>query len=136
WLAPARTVGAAGLYVVIAAASGWIGDRFAHGTPTQLIGDGAGGMIVGTAAAISAGVTEELVLLSLAAAVVRQALRDRPRLVLPVTLAVLIVLRWSIHLHYGTASVFVLFWVPAAYALFRWTGSVWPLVIGHAAYDV
>ena len=50
-------------------------------------------------------------------------------------LAVLVALRWLVHLHYLGASVFVLLWVPAAYAIYRWTRSVWPLVLGHAVYD-
>ena len=45
-------------------------------------------------------------------------------------------LRLAIHLYYGAGSVFVVLWIPAAYLLYRATGSILPLIIGHVGYDL
>ena len=51
-------------------------------------------------------------------------------------LLTVIVLRAGIHLYYGWTMLFVIPWMVGAVLLFRALGSVWPLVIGHAAYDL
>jgi Type II CAAX prenyl endopeptidase Rce1-like len=80
--------------------------------------------------AAGAGVQEELVLFALPIGLL--TLRGwRP---LPV-FAVVLALRVSIHLYYGWGFLFVLPWIAAAFVLYRWIGSVWPFVIGHALYD-
>ncbi len=38
--------------------------------------------------------------------------------------------------YYGWTSLFVLVWIPAGYALYRAAGTIWPLVAGHALYDL
>jgi hypothetical protein len=123
--------------------SSWAADHvvaywhLAHGTYSQL-GHGAGSFVVTSAAAAAAGVTEEITLVALAAAVVAQSFHARgrhSRWAVPTTIAVLIALRWPVHLYYLWGSVFVLAWVPGAYLLYRWIGSVWPLVLGHWCYD-
>jgi hypothetical protein len=111
--------------------AGW---HLPRGTYTQL-GSGTGSFLVTSAAAGAAGLTEEITLVALAAAVVAQALDRRPRWTVPATLAVLMGLRLLVHLYYQWGSVFVLIWVPGGYLLYRWVGSVWPLVLGHWCYD-
>lgn len=44
--------------------------------------------------------------------------------------------RLSIHLYYGASSVFVVLWIAAAYLLYRATGSIAPLMLGHIVYDL
>jgi hypothetical protein len=140
---PAGVLGASAAYVAIATVSSWAADRLvadwhlAHGAYPQLA-PGTGGFVVTGVSAAAAGFTEEVVLVALAAAVVGRAFdarRRSSRWAMPVTIAVLIALRWSIHLYYLWGSLFVLLWVPAAYLLYRWVGSVWPLVLGHCFYD-
>lgn len=140
---PGGTVGAAAAYVGIAMASGWLGDHLvaglhlSRGSYPEMAG-GVGGVLMGTAASLSAGTTEEIVLVALAVAVVdhRHAMAGRRlRWADPTLIGLLLTLRWLVHLYYGWGSLFVLFWVVGVYVLYRWVGSVWPLVLGHAAYD-
>lgn len=140
---PAGVLGASAGYVAVAVASSWAGDhvvaewQLARGTYTQL-GEGTGSFLVTSGAALAAGVTEEITLVALAAAVVEHAFDARgrrSRWVVPATIAVLVSLRLLVHLYYLWGSVFVLAWVPSGYLLYRWVGSVWPLVIGHWCYD-
>lgn len=123
---PAVTLTGAALFVAAALVSTRLVDQVIASPGTGL-GTGAGALTTGVLAGWSAALTEELALVALAAAVTRGSLVR--------VLAVLVALRWLVHLHYLGASVFVLLWVPAAYAIYRWTRSVWPLVIGHAVYD-
>lgn len=51
-------------------------------------------------------------------------------------LATVIVLRAGIHLYYSWTMLFVIPWMVGAVLLYRALGSIWPLVIGHAAYDI
>jgi hypothetical protein len=140
---PGGLLGAAAVYVAVAAASSRAGDlvvstwHLPHGRYTQ-IGSGAGSFFVTSAAAAAAGFTEEITLVALAAAVVEQAFsaeRCAARWRVPTRITVLIGLRLFVHLYYLWGSVFVLAWVPGVYLLYRWAGSVWPLVIGHWCYD-
>jgi hypothetical protein len=140
---PAGVLGASAGYVAIAAASNWSADHvvadwhLAHGTYSQL-GVGTGGFVVAGFAAGAAALSEEIVLVALAAAVVEQsfdARGRRSRWALPATIAVLVSLRLLVHLYYLWGSVFVLVWAPGVYLLYRWVGSVWPLVLGHCLYD-
>jgi hypothetical protein len=140
---PAGVLGASAGYVGIAAASSWAADHVvAHwhleqGTYTQL-GVGTSSFVVAGCAAVAAAFTEEIVLVALAAAVVEQsfdAYGRRSRWLLPATIAVLVALRWLVHIYYLWGSVFVLVWAPGVYLLYRWVGSVWPLVLGHCFYD-
>jgi hypothetical protein len=140
---PAGVLGASAAYVAIASASTWAADHvvadwhLAHGTYSQL-GAGTGGFVVTSFAAAAAGFTEETVLVALVAAVVEHyfdARGGRSRWALPTMIAVLVSLRWLVHLYYLWGGVFVLLWAPAVYLLYRWVGSVWPLVLGHCFYD-
>lgn len=140
---PAGLLGAAAGYVAVAVVSSWAGDhlvthwQLARGTYTQL-GQGTGSFVVTSGAAAAAGFTEETTLVALAAAVVEQACHARgrrPRWTITATITALIVLRWLIHLYYLWGSVFVVAWAPGAYLLYRWVGSVWPLIVGHWLYD-
>ena len=79
---------------------------------------------------VAAGVGEEI-LLSAAPVMLARRAGWSPA----ATIALLLVLRWSIHAYYGWTSFFVLIWIPAGYALYRAAGSIWPLITGHAVYD-
>ncbi len=97
---------------------------------------GVGGLLTTGAAATAAGITEEITLVALAAAVTHQLCRGRlARWAVPVTLGLLVTLRLLVHLYYLWGSLFVLVWVPGAYLVYRWAGSVWPLVLGHWIFD-
>ena len=140
---PAGLLGASAAYVALAVASSWASDHVVaawhlpRGTYTQL-GSGTGSFAVTSVAAAAAGFTEEITLVVLAAAVVEQAF-DRhgrsSRWAVPATIAALVALRWLVHLYYLWGSLFVLVWVPGVYLLYRWVGSVWPLIVGHWLYD-
>lgn len=137
---PGGLLGAAAGYVAVAAISSRLGDEVVDhfglsraGYPDP--GTGLASLLTTSAGAVAAGITEEIVLLALAAAVVQQACARRARWAVPATLTVLIVLRWLVHSYYGWGSLFVLAWVPGAYAIYRYAGSVWPLAIGHVAFD-
>jgi hypothetical protein len=140
---PGGIAAAAAAYVGIAVASGWLGERVVAGLKLPhagypAAGSGTGGFVVDAGASAAAGLTEEITLLALAVAVLDQGWRvrgRRPAWATPATIGVLLLLRWPLHLYYVWGSLFVLFWIPAAYALYRWIGSVWPLVLGHAGYD-
>ena len=80
---------------------------------------------------ISAGIGEELLLLAIPFALATRA-GWKPWAVI----ALLTGLRLSIHLYYGAGSVFVMLWIPAAYLLYRATGSILPLMLGHIVYDL
>lgn len=136
-----RLAAASALYVTVAAVATWLSGTVAAalGLPvahyTQLSG-GLGGYLVAGTAASAAGVTEEVTMVALAAAVVGHLCRGtRRRWTVPATLALLITLRLLVHLYYLWGSLFVVIWVPGAYLVYRWAGSVWPLVIGHWVYD-
>ena len=134
--------GATAAYIGIALASGWLGDRLVAALRlphNEYPGAGRGSvdLFLGGAAGSAAALTEELVLVALAVAVVDQHwIARRPRWAGAATIGVLLVLRWLPHLYYAWGSLFVLFWVPGVYLLYRWVGSVWPLVLGHATYDL
>jgi hypothetical protein len=139
---PGGIVATAAAYIGIALVSGWLGDhlvaalRLPHHAYAAA-GRGATDLVLGTAAGSAAALTEELVLVALAVAVIDQHWTTRrPRWAAAATIALLLALRWLPHLYYGWGSVFVLLWVPGVYLLYRWVGSVWPLVLGHAAYDL
>jgi len=80
---------------------------------------------------ISAGIGEELLLLAIPFALATRA-GWKPWAVI----VLLTGLRLSIHLYYGAGSVFVVLWIPAAYLLYRATGSILPLILGHIVYDL
>ena len=134
-------VAAAAAYVAVATVATRLAEAVVSawhlpaGHYTRLAG-GIGGFLSTGAAATAAGVTEELTLIALAAAVVGGLCRGRrARWALPATLVVLILLRLLVHLYYLWGSLFVLVWVPGAYLVYRWAGSVWPLVVGHWVFD-
>ncbi|MEO9139011.1 MAG: hypothetical protein ABI345_08085 [Jatrophihabitans sp.] len=140
---PGGIAGAAAGFVAIAMVSSRLGDQVAtgldlvHGGQPQA-GTGLGSFLSSVSAAASAALTEELVLVALAVALVEQYAaerNERARWLVPGTLGLLLALRWLVHLYYLWGSVFVLFWVPGVYLLYRWVGSVWPLVLGHFGYD-
>lgn len=80
---------------------------------------------------IAAGVGEEVLLLAVPFAL---AVRDdwKPWVII----GLLTGLRLSIHLYYGAGAAFVVLWIPAAYVLYRATGSIRPLILGHVLYDL
>ena len=51
-------------------------------------------------------------------------------------LLTVIVLRAGIHLYYSWTMLVVIPWMVGAVLLYRSLGSIWPLVIGHIAYDI
>jgi hypothetical protein len=136
-------LGASAVYVAVAAMSSWVGGsvvstwHLANGAYTQ-VGSGVGSFLVTGAAATAAGFAEEITLVALVAAVIEHVFDAggrHARWEVPTTIAVLVALRLLVHLYYLWGSVFVLVWVPGAYLVYRWAGSVWPLVIGHWCYD-
>lgn len=140
---PGGILGVAAAYVAVALISGRLGDQLVHAlhltrASYPQLGEGTGGFLADTLAGGAAGLTEEITLVALASAVVQQALErrgHRSRWVVPVSIVLLVALRWLVHAYYLWGSLFVLFWVPGVYLLFRWCGSIWPLVIGHVVYD-
>lgn len=80
---------------------------------------------------VSAGIGEELLLLAIPYVLATRA-GWKPWAVI----ALLTGLRLSIHLYYGAGSLFVVLWIPAAYLLYRATGSIAPLMLGHIVYDL
>ncbi len=80
---------------------------------------------------VSAGIGEELLLLAIPYVLATRA-GWKPWAVI----ALLTGLRLSIHLYYGAGSLFVVLWIPAAYLLYRATGSIAPLMVGHIVYDL
>jgi hypothetical protein len=137
----ARLAAATAAYVAVAAGAAWLGGvavSAAHLPTAHYTGlaGGVGGFVTAAGAATAAGITEEITLVALAAAVVEQLCRRHPaRRVLPATLALLVALRLLVHLYYLWGSAFALLWVPGAYLVYRWAGSIWPLVAGHWIYD-
>ena len=79
---------------------------------------------------LSAGIGEEVLLFAVPIALARRSGWSPP-----LALALVVVLRWTIHAYYGWGSLFVLLWIPACYALYRAAGSIWPLIAAHALYD-
>ncbi len=51
--------------------------------------------------------------------------------------ALVIALRFGIHLYYGVgfAAVLAIPWIIGAWLLYRAIGTIWPLIIGHTLYD-
>ncbi|HEU5266133.1 MAG TPA: hypothetical protein VFU35_05510 [Jatrophihabitans sp.] len=143
WRQVSGMLGAAAAYVGVATGSGWLGDEVVgalHLPNGSYPGAGYGvdGLLADGAASVAAAVTEEITLVALVVAVIDHGWRllgRRPRWAAPATIATLLALRWLPHLYYLWGSMFVLFWIPPVYVLYRWVGSVWPLVVGHAAYD-
>lgn len=80
---------------------------------------------------IGSGIGEEVLLLAIPFALATRA-GWKPWEVI----ALLTGLRLFIHLYYGAGSFFVLLWIPAAYLLYRATGSILPLIVGHVGYDL
>jgi len=137
---PGGLAGAAAVYVAVAVVSSWAGTALVAGLhlPGRAypqLGGGTAGLLTTGAASLAAGWTEEVVLVALAAAVVQHACAPRSRWAVPATLALVVALRWLVHCYYGWTSLFVLVWAPGAYAVYRWAGSVWPLIAGHWAFD-
>lgn len=79
----------------------------------------------------AAGLVEEFVLLALPIALAVAADWSAA-----VTLVLLIVMRSGIRIYLGWHALFVVPWIAAALALWRWCPLVWPFVIGHGIYDV
>lgn len=140
---PGGMLGASAGFVAVAVVSGRLGDRVVtaldlSSSGQSQVGTGLGSFLAGLSAAASASLTEEVVLVALAVAVLDQHAADRggrPKWLVPAAVGLLFALRWPVHLYYLWGSVFVLLWVPGVYLLYRWVGSVWPLVLGHFGYD-
>lgn len=88
------------------------------------------------AAAVMAGIGEELLVLALPYLVLsRIRMRDgRPIPSLAAT-SVLIALRMSYHLYYGWAALSLLPWAITSVVVYAGLQRVWPLIVTHAAYD-
>ena len=86
---------------------------------------------VGIPAAICAGLLEEIVVLGFAYRILeRLGLSDRA------ILAVLVALRMSFHLYYGLTALVLLPWAYLSVIYYRRYRRLWPLIIGHAVWDV
>lgn len=129
---PASTIA----YVGVLFGSGKVADLFL--TVTSLHGRGypytAGTTLPGDVsdflASLGAGLEEELVLFAIPIAYLARRRCSTATILVAVT-----AIRLSIHLYYGWESCFVLVWIPLGFALYRASGTIWPLVIGHAVYD-
>ena len=87
--------------------------------------------ITGISAAICAGLLEEIVVLGFAYRMLeRLGLSDRAILV------ILVALRMSFHLYYGLTAIVLLPWAFASVIYYRRYRRLWPLIIGHAAWDI
>jgi hypothetical protein len=81
--------------------------------------------------AISAGLVEEIVVLGFSYRVLeRLGLSDRA------IIAVLVVLRMSYHLYYGVGALVLLPWAFLSVLYYRRYRRLWPLIVGHAVWDV
>ena len=78
-----------------------------------------------------AGLLEEPTLLGLTLGLATR-LRWRWYAVVPLMIA----MRIAFHLYYGAGSVFVIFWMVAAYVLYRGCPLLWPFIVGHGIFDV
>jgi len=88
------------------------------------------------AQSVGAGVTEELLLFAIPLALL--GIFNTQRWTQWAGLALVIALRFGIHVYYGVgfAAVLVVPWIVAAWLLYRAIGTVWPFIIGHALCDV
>lgn len=87
--------------------------------------------LVGIPASICAGLLEEIVVLGFAFRMLeRLGLSDRAILIILVTL------RISFHLYYGLTAIVLLPWAFVSVIFYRRYRRLWPLIIGHAAWDI
>lgn len=82
------------------------------------------------ASGLAAGWCEELAVLAIPMGVAIARGWGAPRII-----ALLVALRLAFHLYYGWSAGFVLLWIPAAYVLYKWVGSIWPFIAAHSAFD-
>lgn len=92
---------------------------------------GVADLVFGSMAAVNAGVVEEMVALAFVVTTLRQA--RRPGLEI---LVIALLLRGSYHIYYGPGVVGILVWAAVFLWLYRRTGSILPLVVVHAAWDL
>lgn len=86
--------------------------------------------ITGVPAAISAGLLEEIVVLGFAYRMLeRLGWSDRA------IVFTLVALRLSFHLYYGLDAITLLPWAFVSVLFYRRYRRLWPLIIGHAAWD-
>jgi Type II CAAX prenyl endopeptidase Rce1-like len=81
--------------------------------------------------ALGAGPTEELALLVLPVALLRQAREPVWRIAL-----VLVAVRLSFHVYYGVGVLGLTVWAVAILVLYLRTGRALPLIVAHTVYDV
>lgn len=81
--------------------------------------------------AAAAGFTEEVFLLALPVLLLRSARRSWTEIVV-----VLALLRISFHIYYGIAVAGLLPWAVIVVFMFRYTQSVWPLILAHSMTDL
>lgn len=87
--------------------------------------------ITGIPAAICAGLLEEIVVLGFAYRVLeRLGLSDRAIVI------ILVSLRMSFHLYYGLTAIVLMPWAFVSVIFYRRYRRLWPLIIGHAAWDI
>lgn len=81
--------------------------------------------------AFHAGITEEICLMALPVLFLRAARRPWTEIII-----VLTVIRWSFHVYYGIPSLGLMIWAAAVILLFRYTGSILPIIAEHILFDL
>ncbi len=87
--------------------------------------------LTGLVLSVCAGLLEEIVVVGFAYRMLeRLGLSDRAILI------ILVVARMSFHLYYGLTAIVLLPWAIVSVIYYRRYRRLWPLIVGHAAWDV
>jgi hypothetical protein len=145
WRAGTLLTATAGLgYIAVCWITGQVGDALAERVPypAWVIPD-PGEIAADIMRSINAGPSEELLLfvlpIALGARLYRKASTTAERVVYAVLTTVFVIaVRVQIHAYWGFPAVLctVIPWMLGAWMIFQLAGTIWPLVIGHAFYDV
>lgn len=84
---------------------------------------------------VASGLWEEILLIAVPLVFVTIWSRLQWKVLIPLIL-IAIILRAGIHLYYGFGAFVVIPWMIGAVLLAGMAGSVWPLVLGHAIFDI
>jgi len=87
--------------------------------------------VAGIPASICAGLLEEIVVLGFAYRMLERVGRSDRAI-----LGILVALRMSFHLYYGVTAIVLLPWAFLSVIYYRRYRRLWPLIIGHTAWDV
>ncbi|MDA4829716.1 CPBP family intramembrane glutamic endopeptidase [Kocuria rhizophila] len=118
--------------LVVLCAMEWVGEVIGYNPDFPQPDNPTAEYVIGSfSSSAAAGFREEIFLLAVPVLLLRSA-GQRWRLIIPL----LAVLRVSFHVYYGPACVVLLVWAALAVVMFRYTQSVWPLVLAHSLYDV